>query len=151
MTDTSVKSDETLKFRKHKFELAIMLILAVVVFFISAHFEVLELLYDFSRTHESWQLDEILPTALFLVIAIAIYASRRVRELHKKNIELRQLRSFIPICSSCKNIRTKSGDWKKLEEYMYERSIAEFSHGICPECIEKHYPDYVPTESEKDG
>lgn len=54
--------------------------------------------------------------------------------------ELKTLRGIIPICSHCKNIRDDEGSWHQLEEYICSQSDAEFSHGICPPCVEKFYP-----------
>lgn len=51
------------------------------------------------------------------------------------------LEGILPICSYCKKIRDERNDWKRLEEYIEDRSAAEFSHGICPECFAKHRPD----------
>lgn len=55
--------------------------------------------------------------------------------------ELKQLRGIIPICSSCKQIRDDKGYWNQLEKYIRDHSGAEFSHGICPDCINKLYPE----------
>jgi len=55
--------------------------------------------------------------------------------------EVRTLRGILPICSFCKNIRDDNGYWNQLEAYVTERSDAEFSHGICPDCAQKHYPE----------
>jgi PAS domain S-box-containing protein len=55
--------------------------------------------------------------------------------------EVRTLRGFLPICAYCKNIRDDEGYWKKIEGYIQKHSYAEFSHGICPECAKKYYPD----------
>lgn len=52
------------------------------------------------------------------------------------------LKGFIPICSSCKNIRNKDGSWIALEEYFSKQSDLQFSHGICPACVKKFYPDF---------
>ncbi|HZC81168.1 MAG TPA: hypothetical protein VE222_05525, partial [Nitrospiraceae bacterium] len=72
------------------------------------------------------------------------------RELAEKNRDLEQalkevkvLRGFIPICASCKKIRDDKGYWQQIETYIQERSEALFSHGICKECMKKHYPDYA--------
>lgn len=48
-------------------------------------------------------------------------------------------KNVVPICANCKNIRIKKGKWIKVENYF--NTIA-FSHGICPECCEKLYPDF---------
>ncbi len=67
--------------------------------------------------------------------------SRQLLE-EKENLEqarsrIRTLSGLIPICSYCKNIRDDTGYWQQVEMYVRERSEAEFSHGICPECLEK--------------
>ncbi len=57
--------------------------------------------------------------------------------------EIKALHGILPICSSCKKIRTKSGSWERLEKYLSEHSDAQFSHGMCPDCMREIYPDYV--------
>lgn len=61
---------------------------------------------------------------------------------HFKN-EVQTLQGFIPICSSCRQIRDDKGFWQQIEEYFIGRTEAEFSHSICPECMKKLYPEYV--------
>ena len=56
--------------------------------------------------------------------------------------EVKTLKGFIPICASCKRVRDDVGYWEQKETYISNRSEAEFSHGICPECMEKLYPEY---------
>ena len=63
-------------------------------------------------------------------------------ELKRAISEVRKLSGLLPICSSCKKIRDDSGYWEQIEEYISERSDAQFSHGLCPECIRKLYPEY---------
>ncbi len=72
------------------------------------------------------------------------------RQLTKKNAELERalnqidlLSRMIPICSNCKKIRDDSGFWEQLESYLSRHSKMVFSHGICPECMEKLYPEFV--------
>lgn len=55
--------------------------------------------------------------------------------------EVRTLRGYIPICASCKNIRDDKGYWLKVERYVAEHTDAVFSHGICPDCMKKLYPE----------
>lgn len=71
----------------------------------------------------------------------------RTRELHIAMDEVKVLSGFLPICASCKKIRDDEGNWKQLESYISKRSEAEFTHGICPECARKLYPELV----RKDG
>jgi hypothetical protein len=54
--------------------------------------------------------------------------------------QVNALEGLLPICSFCKNIRNESGEWERLEQYISKRSEAEFSHGVCPSCSDKHYP-----------
>jgi len=57
--------------------------------------------------------------------------------------ELDVLKGVIPICAHCKNVRLEHGDWQRLELYVREHSDAEFSHGICPDCEAKHFPEFL--------
>jgi len=61
--------------------------------------------------------------------------------LQKAFSEIKTLRGILPICSSCKKIRNDKGYWDVIEDYLREHSEAEFSHGICPECAKRLYPD----------
>ncbi len=81
-----------------------------------------------------------------------VKAGERVIKLEKsllqKNKELsdalahvKQLKGLLPICMFCKKIRNDGNYWQKVEEYLFEHTGADFSHSICPDCLEKHYPD----------
>ncbi len=62
--------------------------------------------------------------------------------LSRKSAEVKSLRGLIPICAWCgKKIRDEKGNWKRVEEYISERSTAEFTHGMCPECLNKHFTE----------
>jgi sigma-B regulation protein RsbU (phosphoserine phosphatase) len=52
--------------------------------------------------------------------------------------ELLALEGLLSVCSYCKRMRNAEGDWGSLERYIEEHSTAEFSHGVCPDCYEKH-------------
>ncbi|HEY6010461.1 MAG TPA: PAS domain S-box protein, partial [Nitrospirota bacterium] len=58
-----------------------------------------------------------------------------------ENIKI--LKGLLPICASCKRIRDDSGYWTVIESYVRDHSEAEFSHGLCPECAKKLYPEYT--------
>ena len=75
------------------------------------------------------------------------------RELQKKNMELesairkvKTLEGILPLCASCKKIRIEGADprdqnsWLRMENYIEGKTDAQFSHGVCPECLEKLYP-----------
>lgn len=67
--------------------------------------------------------------------------SEAIVKLNKALQEVKTLSGFLPICASCKKIRDDKGYWYQIEAYISEHSEAEFSHGICPECAQKLYPD----------
>ena len=83
---------------------------------------------------------------------IAIY-----RQLEHKNIELEKLNQdlqhalaevktlsgLLPICAHCKKIRDDQGYWNQIETYMAKRIDVEFTHGICPSCAKKFFPDAI--------
>ena len=60
-----------------------------------------------------------------------------LRELQASVAEVKVLQGILPICASCKRIRTEEGRWDAVESYVRERTNAEFSHGICPDCARK--------------
>ncbi|HHE46187.1 MAG TPA: PAS domain-containing protein [Bacteroidetes bacterium] len=55
--------------------------------------------------------------------------------------EVIQLKSLLPICAHCKKIRNDDEYWESVEEYISTRIDVDFSHGICPDCMEKYYSD----------
>ncbi len=64
-----------------------------------------------------------------------------IKELKTTIEEIKTLKGIIPICMHCKGIRDDKGSWNKLEEFIVEHSEAQFSHGICQECLNKYYPE----------
>jgi PAS domain S-box-containing protein len=64
--------------------------------------------------------------------------------IHLQNAmtEVKRLKGILPICAACKKIRDDQGYWIQVEVYIREHSEAQFSHGICPECREKLYPEF---------
>ena len=107
-------------------------------------------------SHHSLMLN--LSLAYFIIWALGLLAIGFVRHRLKKEekareevifrlekalAEVKTLSGFIPICSSCKNIRNDKGYWEQIERYVSKRSEAKFSHGICPDCMKKLYPEYV--------
>jgi PAS domain S-box-containing protein len=66
-----------------------------------------------------------------------------ILELQDALVQIKMLTGIIPICSSCKKIRNRSGDWEHIESYIRQHSEAEFSHGMCPHCVQKLYPDHA--------
>ena len=99
---------------------------------------------------------------IFMVVVVLIggffasAASKRLSRLEARNRQLRgDLESalaklpsgFLPICSYCKRIRDKQQNWEQVERYMAKRTDLQFSHGICPTCMEEHFPEFSDTKS----
>lgn len=63
-----------------------------------------------------------------------------IRDLQASLTQVKTLSGMLPICASCKKIRNDEGYWEQIEVYIRDRSTVDFSHGICPDCINKLYP-----------
>jgi len=64
-----------------------------------------------------------------------------IKELSEALDKVKLLSGFLPICASCKKIKDDKGYWNQIENYIIDHSEAEFSHGFCPDCVRKLYPD----------
>lgn len=92
---------------------------------------------------------ETLHRKLILTTIIDITARKKAEAEREKTIaelklamdQIKTLKGFIPICSCCKKIRDDKGYWEQVEAYITKHSDAQFTHGICPECRRKFYPD----------
>ena len=60
-----------------------------------------------------------------------------IKELQASLEQVKLLSGFLPICAYCKKVRDDSGYWSQIESYIRDHSEAEFSHGICPDCVKK--------------
>lgn len=67
-----------------------------------------------------------------------------VQERDQALAEVRTLRGLLPICSACKRIRDEEGQWVNLERCVSARTEASFTHGLCPHCAARFYPDLEP-------
>lgn len=68
-------------------------------------------------------------------------AVQDITEQKRAEAEIKSLKGILPICASCKKIRNDAGYWQLVEVYIHEHSEAEFSHGLCPECLDALYSD----------
>ena len=82
-----------------------------------------------------------LATALrgVVIVFLALWFARLADFERALERRVKVLEGLVPICAHCKNIRNETGEWEPMEKYISRRSDAEFSHGICPSCMEKHY------------
>lgn len=82
-----------------------------------------------------------------IVIAMArfhdLITLRRLNEALQTSLaKVKSLSGLLPICAACKKIRDDQGYWEQVEVYIRDHSEAEFTHGMCPDCMVKFYPDF---------
>lgn len=68
-------------------------------------------------------------------------ALRKTRER-----ELQQLRGLLSVCAHCRRIRNEQGQWEQMESYISHHSQMDFSHGLCPDCLKRHYAALLPEQ-----
>lgn len=143
--------------RKRTIELLVILALYVAVYVVSARYDLLEAIVELSHQYEAWQVDELITVAMFAALSMAWFSRRRWTDvqrserllLHRNHelmgvlAEIKQLRGILPICSSCKKIRDDKGYWHQVEVYIRDRTAADFSHSICPDCMKRLYPEFA--------
>lgn len=85
---------------------------------------------------------------LHSTIQMALYKYKMEKErmellaqLQEAREDIRTLESIIPICSFCKKIRDDEGYWEQIEHFISDKYFAKFSHGVCPGCMKRHYPE----------
>jgi AmiR/NasT family two-component response regulator len=100
------------------------------------------------------------PREIERTIAVAMARFEDMRELRRLNVELQArnqelqaalskvklLSGLLPICANCKKIRNDEGYWQDVAVYVRDHSEAEFSHGICPDCMKQLYPEFIEPE-----
>jgi DNA-binding response OmpR family regulator len=74
----------------------------------------------------------------------------RIHELQDALAHVKTLQGLIPICMHCHKIRNDHQNWERLEMYISEHTDAEFSHGLCPECMKEHYGFVLPELSQNE-
>jgi PAS domain S-box-containing protein len=65
-----------------------------------------------------------------------------ILELQRAFEHVKTLKGILPICASCKKVRDDRGYWEQVEAYVSRHTDAQFSHGLCPDCMARIYPDY---------
>ena len=110
-------------------------------------------LRPFERTETDYIADSI-EIALFSAsgfgiscIAEQLRSARRRAEANEQAAkealsQVKALSGLLPICAACKKIRDKDGSWSNIETYIRRHSEADFTHGICPQCLDRLYPDF---------
>jgi len=104
---------------------------------------------DFTITMIPWHLH----TAIFATFRDATSRikaeeekEKLIRDLKAAMERIKTLRGLLPICAHCKKVRDDKGYWQQVEVFVRDHSLAEFSHGICPDCLKEHYNDLIDEE-----
>lgn len=74
------------------------------------------------------------------IIELQLQLQQKIKELEDVLAQVKTLSGLLPICAWCKKVRDDNGYWQNVESYVEEHTEADFSHGICPDCTEKHFP-----------
>src|SRR5512139_1848171 len=91
-----------------------------------------------------------LAVSLLLIFILGRKLVFQINALHESLQHIRKLEGLVPICANCKKIRNEGGNpfdqasWTSIERYISERTAAEFTHGLCPECAKRLYPGVDP-------
>lgn len=92
--------------------------------------------------------------------ALAALARRVVNQMELRQVsadlatalsDLKTLHGLLPICAHCKGIRNDAGYWHSVEDYLCAHTEADFSHGICPTCFQRHYPEVYAKRQTRNG
>ena len=93
-----------------------------------------------------------------LCVTVEMSLSRHRLDLERKQLlsdlsetlaKIKQLSGLLPICSSCKKIRDDKGYWNQVEDYIKKHAEVEFTHGLCPDCACKLYPEYYKPKAKE--
>ncbi|MDY0391163.1 MAG: hypothetical protein RBQ88_09660 [Desulfobulbus oligotrophicus] len=88
--------------------------------------------------------------SIFESIIIGIVGVVIIRHTYKLLTKISYLESILPICASCKAIRLDQEFWDSVKQVVETKAAAEFTHGICPKCIETYYPELRRKTAVKD-
>lgn len=98
------------------------------------------IIFGTEATPVNWR-ESLLESVVVAVVGIVIVGfTYRIFE------RMKYLEGILPVCASCKKIRDKENNWHPIESYIRDRSDADFSHSICPECAARLYPNFMPTK-----
>lgn len=92
-------------------------------------------------SHQFTFLGSIAAYIILVIALIIINAQRAEQEMLTVKDEIKTIAGLIPICATCKKIRDDKGSWSQLESYLGKHADLEFSHALCPECMQKMYPE----------
>ncbi len=73
------------------------------------------------------------------LLGVRLRVAERILSL---GAEVNTLKELIPVCSYCRRVRRDDNAYESIEAYISKNSSIRFSHGLCPDCVAKHYPEY---------
>jgi hypothetical protein len=88
-----------------------------------------------------WSITILLAVIVGYMRDLTVRYRRLSEELKEALSTVKRLSGLLPICASCKKIRTDDGYWQQVEVYVMDHTDAEFSHSLCPDCMKKLYPE----------
>jgi glucose-6-phosphate 1-dehydrogenase len=94
--------------------------------------------------HDDWWQDAVIMTIAIIVVGFVTITHTFVQQKHV-------LHGFLRVCTYCKRVKLDNQKWEQMEKYISERSRAEFSHGICPDCFQKTIADLESQGLAKDS
>lgn len=123
--------------KKHVITFEIIIFgLLIGILWINEIFDVPHTIFGAQSTPINWP-ESIFETCIVLALCIVIIS---ISYNFLKRIKY--LEGLLPVCSFCKKIRVGK-EWVSIEKYIQEHSEADFSHGLCPDCAENNYPEYI--------
>lgn len=123
-----------------------LFLFAIAIIWFDEIVDMPSLILDAAPTPINWK------EALFESAIIFISGTMIISMSTKLFKQMKYLEGVLPVCASCKKIRDSKGSWHHIEGYIRDRSDAEFSHGICPECADRLYGEqgwYIKMKNNK--
>lgn len=114
---------------------AVAFIGVIVFIWLDELLDLPRLFFGAEATPVNWR-EALLESAVVAVVGGVI-----VHFTHKLFERMKYLEGILPVCASCKKIRDKRNNWHPIESYIKERTDADFTHSICPECAARLYPE----------
>jgi CRP-like cAMP-binding protein len=96
---------------------------------------------------DQWSLRQDIERYPAMAFELMRMLSQRIRAIEKTIVDA--IGGLLPICAHCKKIREDDGSWVSIEKYISDHSEAEFSHGLCPDCVRELYPQYAKRLTEE--
>lgn len=141
-------------------DLLVIALLAILLFAVSVWFDISDLILRWIFQHDTWEFHELFTVAPFLIVAFAVYAWRRNRELTEQIrrrekaeaekailvpelenalADVSRLKKLLPTCSRCRKIRDSSGYWLHIDQYLEVYLQTRLDGGLCPDCAREIY------------